>query len=116
MPMRLMVLVLTWALLLLPSSFGALPVPAADWAGKQVAVYDGTLVLSSYDRGQAALRSSDPKQSGKSSGGAGKALFEAGARLREPELQRLSSTRRLDGAAPAEKFAAFSARAPPPGA
>ncbi|GAA4121436.1 hypothetical protein ACFFTN_20920 [Aminobacter aganoensis] len=116
--MRLMVLVLTWALLLLPSSFGASPVPTLDRAGKQAVVRDGNVVLSlsSYDRGQSALRSSDPVQSGKSSGGAGKALFETGIRLRQPEQQRLVSSRRLDTAEPTEKFAAFSARAPPQGA
>ncbi|AWC22081.1 MULTISPECIES: hypothetical protein [Aminobacter] len=116
--MRLMVLVLTWALLLLPSSFGASPVATVDWSGKQAVIRDGNVVLSlsSYDRGQSALRSSDPKQSGKTSGGAGKALFEANTWLREPEHQRLVSAWHHDAAGPAEKFAAFSARAPPPGA
>lgn len=113
--LRLVALVLAWALLLLPAGVGQLPVPAGDLHAKQTVVRDGSagLVLSNYDRSQSAIRNSETKNSGKSAGTGGKAVFAQSFRLAEPVLRRLDTPRPSDTAFEPQQFQAFSARAPP---
>ncbi|MCX8567643.1 hypothetical protein [Aminobacter sp. MET-1] len=95
-PLRLIALVLAWALVLLPASLGPLPISVGDQQAHQTVVNNGSagLVLSNYDRSQSAIRNA-----------------EIG--LPEPGPRRLELSRPRDAAVKAQQFSAFSARAPP---
>ena len=115
--LRLMALVLTWALVLLPLSLGGPSLDQRDWRDGPVVADVGNVqaLLSSYDRSQSALRSSETKHSGKSTGGWGKVALATGGQqsLEHPGQPVLTSPRLAE--ASGERFQAFSARAPPLG-
>lgn len=113
--LRLVALVLTWALLLLPLSLAG-PLPEhRDWhASATVAdIGNAAPILSSYDRNQAALRSFEAKQSAKSCGGWGKAPLAQAQQTLLCEAGRHSTFASSQAVASEPRFAAFSARAPP---
>jgi len=114
-PLRLIALVLAWALVLLPASLGPLPISVGDQQAHQTVVNNGSagFVLSNYDRSQSAIRNAETKNSGKSAGSVGKAVFGPGIGLPEPGARRLELSRPHDAAVKAQQFSAFSARAPP---
>lgn len=114
-PLRLIALVLAWALVLLPASLGPLLISVGDQQAHRTVVNNGAagLVLSNCDRSQSAIRNSETKNSGKSAGGVGKAVFGPGIGLPEPGPRRLELSRPHDAAVKAQQFSAFSARAPP---
>ena len=114
-PLRLIALVLAWALVLLPASLGPLPISVGDQHAHQAVVNNGAagLVLSNYDRSQSAIRNAETKNSGKSAGSVGKAVFGPGIGLPEPGARRLELSWLGDAAVKAQQFSAFSARAPP---
>lgn len=113
--LRLVTLVLTWALLFLPLSLTE-PLPEhGNWqASATVAdIGNSAPILSSYDRNQTALRSSEAKQSAKSYGGWGKALLAGAQRTVLCEAGRHSTFANPQAVASEPRCAAFSARAPP---
>lgn len=113
--LRLVALVLTWALLLLPPSLeGPLP-EHRDWHASAIVADIGNPfpVLSNFDRNQTALRSSEIKQSVKSCGGLGKAVLAGTAQQVLQEAERCSPASSAQAVASKPRFAAFSARAPP---
>ncbi len=108
--MRSVLTVLAWALLLLPASFGPVPI-----YGKSTVLVDGgpVLALSNADRSQSALRNAEPKAPAKAPGHDGHASIAGGARLPAPSDDDRLLAKPRDAAAPAAVFSAFSARAPP---
>ncbi|WP_269931316.1 hypothetical protein [Aminobacter sp. HY435] len=113
--MRLIALLLTWALVLLPQSLEGPSPEQRDWrAGQGVAdIGNPQPLLSSHDRNQSALRSSETKHSGKSTGGWGKAALAVVAQLILHEPGQAAAVGPDRAAAPKQRFVAFSARAPP---
>lgn len=110
--MRLMALVLTWALVLLPLSIGG---PSLDQRVGPIFADVGNVqaLLSSYDRGQSALRSAETKHSGKSTGGWGKVALAAADQLPLENPGHSAVTWRHFPEPSDQRFTAFSARAPP---